>query len=132
MSLDRLSHWHASRWGHVALVSTKRRARHGLARWIRGRNLSHRAVGLRLRGSGGYRRPRAAVEKAEDFRLQVLLIAGADAGAGTRRQAEVASLRCRVGRMRHGKDRGCGWHVGVCGCNGGWNVDPSCEGDGLN
>lgn len=52
VSLDRLSHWHASRWGHVALVSTSRLTRHYLARRVGGRGRSHQAVGLWLRGSG--------------------------------------------------------------------------------
>lgn len=52
VSLDRLSHWQASRRRHVALVSTGRRTRHDLVWRVGGRSRSHRAIGLRLRGSG--------------------------------------------------------------------------------
>lgn len=77
-SLTTRCDWHAAWWGDKTLGSRWRRARHGLAGWILGGGRAKGAVGLRLWGGRPSRAcwcPGATVEQAEDFSLQLLLMA---------------------------------------------------------
>ena len=87
---------HAARRGAITLGCTWSRAGHGWAGWVLGRGWAEGAVALCLgdrgRANSAGRCPTAAVKQAEDFSLQLLLIAGISWGTRTSRQAEVAGL----------------------------------------
>ena len=80
--------WHAAWWGAITLGSRWRQAWHCLAGWVLGSDRAKGAVGRLLRGSrstSAHRSPAAAVEQAEDFSLQLLLMVGVGCGAWTSR-----------------------------------------------